>query len=216
MGSVFAFLGTFLLSLFVALLAALQLADHFGAGEEFILVLMVIAAMTVVAMLCFAITYAGARKVRAFDIVAVVLAILALALVALPAFVEWHAGRSARVALLDRDNIKLTLALLVPVLLVILVQWGLLRRRWLRALGAEDLSRWPWVVTVIGGLIVLNPIGLEFVHAALRELRQAPADWSRHFRVMATGAAALTLLVMAWIEYYIRSRMLRRLAGPSA
>ena len=38
-GAFLAFLGIFLLSLFVALLAALQLADYFAATDEFGLVL---------------------------------------------------------------------------------------------------------------------------------------------------------------------------------
>jgi hypothetical protein len=218
MGSAFAFLGTFLLSLFVALLAALQLADHFRATEEFVLVLIAIPALTFVILLCFAVTYAAARKARAFGIVAVVLALLMIALVTLPAFVEWRAGRSLRAAAFDRNNLKLALELLVPLLLAILVQWGLLRRRWLRARGAEDLSRWPWVATTIGGLVVLNPVGLDFVHSALPALRRPPNEWSQHVPAMAAAGAALALLVMAWIEYYIRSRMLRgRLAvGPAA
>jgi hypothetical protein len=217
MGSAFAFLGTLLLSLFVALLAALQLADHFRATDDLVLVLVAIPALTFVILLCFAVTSAAARKARAFNIVAVLLALLAVGLVALPAFIEWRAGRSLRAAALDRSNLKLALELLVPLLLAILVQWGLLRRRWLRARGAEDLSRWPWVATTIGGLVVLNPVGLEFIHSALPALRRSPAEWPQHVPAVAAAGAALALLVMAWIEYYIRGRMLRgRLAVGAA
>jgi hypothetical protein len=207
MGAAFAYIGTFLLSLFVALLATLQLGDHFGAAGEFIVVLLAIPVFVMLSMVCFGITMAAARTAHAFNVVAVLLALLAIVLVALPVLIEWRAGGTLQSLVLDRNNIKLTLELIVPALIAVLIQWGLLRQRWLRAHGGEELSRWPWAATVIGGLVVLNPVGLDFIHAALR---QSPTDWLRQFAAMVTGAGAVALLVVAWIEYYIRGRVLRR------
>ncbi len=46
-----------------------------------------------------------------------------------------------------------------------LVQWGLVRRRWLRAAAEDDFTRWPWIATAVAGLVVLNPFGLAFLQA---------------------------------------------------
>ena len=76
MAALFAFVGIFLLSLLVAVLAALQLADFFRATEEFIVVLMALPVFALVAMLVFAAAYAGARTPRVFHRVAIFLAII--------------------------------------------------------------------------------------------------------------------------------------------
>jgi uncharacterized BrkB/YihY/UPF0761 family membrane protein len=64
MGTFFVFFGILLLSQFVALLAGLQLADHFRATEEFIAVMMAIIVFALVAIVAFAIAYAFAPRVR--------------------------------------------------------------------------------------------------------------------------------------------------------
>ena len=207
MGTVVAFLGTFLLSLFVALLAALQLGDFFQANEEFILVLMVIPVVTFVAMAAFAIAYAAARSVRLFNRIATSLIVLVLALVLVPGLVQKIADRSTNPYTVWTENTSIMLELLVPLLLTILVQWGLVRRRWLRARGLEDLTRWPWVTTIVAGLVILNPFGLAVVSSAIA---YAPTDWLGDLWLGIALAAAAVLIVMAAIECYIRGRMLRR------
>jgi len=59
-----AVIGMFLLSLFVAMLAALQLADYFGATEVFILVLIVLPIFVAVCMLVFIVTNLVAQRAR--------------------------------------------------------------------------------------------------------------------------------------------------------
>ena len=76
MSAVPALIGTFLLSLFVALLAALQLADYFGANEEFILILMGLPVFVVIAMAVLVMASALARRVMVLDGAAVFLALL--------------------------------------------------------------------------------------------------------------------------------------------
>ena len=63
MGTVFAFVGIFLVSLLVAVMAALQLADFFNVNQEFILVLvlMLLPVFAVVSLTAFAIAYAAGR-----------------------------------------------------------------------------------------------------------------------------------------------------------
>src|SRR5436190_357811 len=60
------------------------------------------------------------------------------------------------------------LQLVIPALVAVLVHWGLVRRRQLRTIGEDDLSRWPWVTTAVAGLVLLNPFGLAFLQATLR------------------------------------------------
>ena len=62
MAAVFAFLGMLLISMVVALLAALQLGDFFNASGEFGLVILGVAAFTVLALLVFAIAYRADRR----------------------------------------------------------------------------------------------------------------------------------------------------------
>ena len=66
------------------------------------------------------------------------------------------------------ENTSITLELIVPALLAVLVQWGLVRRRWLQGHGDEDdLTRWPWITTAVAGLVILNPFGLAFLQGTL-------------------------------------------------
>jgi hypothetical protein len=213
MAVVFAFLGMLLLSLVVAVLAALQLGDHFRTGEEFVPILLLIAIFATAAIAVFAITYAVALQLSSINRIAIALAALALALVALPSLVERVAERSSNPFTIDTESTAVTLELLVPALLVVLVQWGLVRRRWLRAAGEDDLSIWPWITTAIAGLALLNPLGLSVLSSALRQ-----SDFMAPYFGAVTAAIAGTLVVMAGIECYIRGRILgRRLAasGPS-
>ena len=93
-----------------------------------------------------------------------------------------------------------------------LVQWGLVRRRWLLNAGEEDLTHWPWVTTAIAGLVILNPFGLAFLQGTLK---RSGGDFMWEFTPTVTGVAVGVLLVMAWVECYIRERMLnRRLGAP--
>ena len=95
-----------------------------------------------------------------------------------------------------------------------LVQWGLVRRRWLRAAAEDDFTRWPWIATAVAGLVILNPFGLAFLQGTLKH---SGGDFMWEFTAMVTGAGLAALLVMAWIECYIRDRILNRrlAASPS-
>ncbi|CAN0334446.1 unnamed protein product [Phaeothamnion confervicola] len=212
MSAMVALLGAFLLSLFVALLAALQLADYFGTGEEFILVMLAIMVFTGLAMAVFALVSAWTKQPRALGWTAAALAVLAAALVALPSLIETVASRSTNPFTVGIENTWIAIELLVPAFLAILIQWGLVRHRWLRLRGAEELTRWPWVTTVIAGLVVLNPFGLAVVGAALK---YSVIDWLRDLWLMVAGIGTAVLVAMACIETYIRGRMLRKRLGPA-
>jgi hypothetical protein len=213
MSAFLTFLGTFLLSLFVALLVALQLADYFAATEEFALVLMALPVFVTICLLAFIAANALARQPRVFNAVAACLALLAFMPLAFPALVKTAADRSSNPFSIAIENTAVALEFIVPALVAVLVQWGLVRRRWLRLRGEDDLSLWPWIATVVGGLAILNPYGLDIVGQAIT---YTPTNWLRDMvrTIALSGAAAL--LAMVFLETYIRGRMLRRRAtlGP--
>jgi hypothetical protein len=212
MATAFAFLGILLMSMVVALLAALQLGDFFGAGNEFGLVILAVAGFTVLALMVFALAYSLTRRADALIWFAFILAALALAPLALPGLVQMIADRSTNPYTIGVENTSITLELVIPALAAVLVQWGLVRRRRLRTAGEDDLSRWPWVTTAVAGLAILNPFGLAFLQSTLRH---SPSDFMWEFTATVTAAVLGILLVMAWAECYIRDRMLNRRSGAS-
>ena len=115
----------------------------------------------------FAICYATVKRVRAINGIALLLALLAIGLVAVPGLVPWIAAFSGNAFAASDELVPIALELAVPRLLAVLTQWGLVRRRYLRVAGEDDLTRWPWVTTVIAVFVVLNPFGLTFLLAAI-------------------------------------------------
>jgi hypothetical protein len=212
MSAALAFTGTFLLSLFVALLAALQLADYFGANEELILVLMTLPVFAFVSLLAFLVVNAVAKRPSAFHWIALLLALLALSPLALPILVQMIADRSTNPFTFGIENTAIVIELIVPALIAVLVQWGLVRRRWLRIRGEDDLSRWPWVTTIVAGLVILNPVGLDILGQAIT---YRASNWMRELMRTVALCSAAALIAMTLIEYYVRGRMLRRRSVPS-
>jgi hypothetical protein len=207
MAATFAFLGMWLISLVVALLAALQLGDFFGAGEEFGVVILAVAGFTVFALMVFALAYALTRRAAMLTWVALALAAVALVPAVLPGLIQTIADRSTNPYTVGGENTSIMLELLIPALCAVLVQWGLVRRRWLRKAAEDDLTRWPWIATAIAGLVILNPYGLAFLQGSLQH---SASDLMWQFTAMVTGAVIAALLVMAWVECYVRDRILRR------
>ena len=212
MSAAFAFLGMLLVSMVVALLAALQLGDFFGANDEFVLVIAGVMGFAAFALAVFALAYALTRRAGVLTLAALVLAVLALGPVVLPGLVQTIADRSTDPYTLGVENTYITLELVIPALLAVLVQWGLVRRRWLRVAGEEDLARWPWFTTAIAGLVILNPIGLAFLQATLKH---SVSDSMWQFTATVTAGVLGVLLVMAWVECYIRERILNRRPAAS-
>jgi hypothetical protein len=212
MAAVFAFLGMLLISMLVALLAALQLGDFFNASDEFGLVILIVVAFTILSQAVFALAYRVTRRAGVLTLVALLLSIVALAPLALPGGVQKIADHSHNPFTVGVENTYITLELIVPALLAVLVQWGLVRRRWLKSCGDEELTRWPWITTAVASLVTLNPFGLAFLQGTLN---RTGGDLLWEFVATVTGGALAALLVMAWIECYIRERMLsRRLEAP--
>ena len=211
MGTTLALIATLLLSIVVALMAALPLAIFFRATEEFIVVFAAIPVFAVITMLAFTVAYASASDAQVFHRVAIVFAAIATGIVATP--IVLGLGGSGPTGPSAKD-IQITLELLVPALIAILIQWGLVRHRWLRMHGQDALSRWPWITSVVGALAILNPPVLDLIGWSVR---QSPTDLFRGLAAATTIIGLAALIAAALIECTIRTRMLhRRLAGHSA
>jgi hypothetical protein len=213
MAAVFAFLGILLISMVVALLAALQLGDFFSASNEFGLVILLVMAFVTVALGLFVMTYAFTKSARPITWIAWFLAAVALMTPSLPGLIQMMADHSTNPFSVGTENMSIALELVVPALLAVLVQWGLVRRRWLRTVGDDDFTRWPWISTGLAGLIILSPYGLAFLQGTLRH--GAGGDFIWEFTATVTGAVLAVLLVMAYVECYIRDRMINRHRPPS-
>jgi hypothetical protein len=207
MATAFAFLGMLLVSMLVALLAVLQLGDFFLANDEFILVIAGVAAFTILSLAVLAIAYAVTPNAGLIAGVALVLAIVAVAPVALTGLIARIADRSTNPYTLGVEKTAITLELLIPALLAVLVQWGLVRRRWLRSVGESDLTRWPWFTTVVAALVILNPFGLAYLQSTLQH---SATDSLWALTASITAGVLCALLIAAWIECYIRDRILNR------
>lgn len=207
MAEILAFLGILLASLVVALLAAFQLVDFLDAAGEILIVIGCIAVFAAMVAIAFSAGYARARRVQVFNGIAIGLALVAVIAVRATGFVSWVAAHSSNPDRAGNGHAAIAVELLLPMLIVVLVQWGLVRRRWLRASGDEDLTLWPWITTAATELVILNPIGLMVVstvlqHAASGAVGSLPAT-------TATVGAGV-VVVTACIECYIRGRILRR------
>lgn len=207
MSAVLAFIGTFLLSLFVAMLAALQLADYFGAGEDFVMVMIALAVFVTASMVVLSVMSAAVRRIWILNWTAALLIVLACAPFALPVLM-WHAGWTPTLGpFFGPKDTAVTLEFIVPALLAVLAQWGLIRRRWLRNRNEDDLTLWPWFATLVAGLVVLNPVALDLLG---QELAFRTGAWPRDtVRTIVLGGAG-ALIAMTLVEYYIRGWIRRR------
>lgn len=204
----------FVLSLLAALGAAAQLADHYWYGEDFSLFVVPIAVFAAASVAAFGVADATIGGAGGLRNVALGLAAAALALALLPGLVGEIARRSTNpdVVLRAHDRLVAT-AFLLPVLIAITVQWGLVRRGWLRARGHDHATTWPWITFVIACVAILNPLGLAIFGAAFA---QSVTDWLRGLWLMVALGIAAVLLLIGLVEWRIRSRKLRARAGPPA
>jgi hypothetical protein len=203
MGTAVRFIAALVISLLVAFVAGQMIAMTFGLTEEYIAVMFGYVIFALVAIALFAVTYPLARKARAFNWTALGLALLLAVLSLLPNAIEAVQSRGSSPYNLGKDH-EVVLALLVPGLLLILVQWGQVRRRW-QSLREPDgaWTCWPWATTVVGAIAVLNPLGLEILKSAFSS---SGGDMLRGLWLMITLAAGVALVIGAIIEYRIRLR----------
>ena len=147
-----------------------------------------VAVFATFALAVFAIVYARTERTRALNGTAILLALLAVAIVAIPGVVPWIASHSGNPDTVGDEIIAIALELLVPSVLAVLVQWGLVRRRHLQMAGEDDLTLWPWVTTVVAAFVILNPYGLAFLQATLK---RTAGDMMWQFIVSVTAGSGL-------------------------
>jgi uncharacterized membrane protein YcjF (UPF0283 family) len=75
------------------------------------------------------------------------------------------------------------------------------------------MALWPWITTAVGGLAILNPLGLAVLSAALK---QDATAWLNELWTTVAAAGAGILIVAAAVECYIRSRIRRRRTAGDA
>ena len=202
----------FVLSLLAALGAAAQFADHYWYGEDFSLFVLPITVFAAVSVAAFGVAGTYVRDAGGLRVVALGLGAAALALTLLPGLVGEIARRSTNpdVVLRAHDRLVAT-AFLVPVLIAIMIQWGVVRRGRLRARGHEHATTWPWITFIIACVVVLNPLGLAVFGAAIS---QSTTDWFRGLWLMVALGIAAVLLLVGLLEWRIRSRKLKARAAP--
>lgn len=194
-----ALIGTYLLSLFVAQLAALHILDRFGPTDADTALLAVIAAATTVGMIVLVWARRRATSTRLLNHTAIAVSAVAVVL-SVPMAILLSAVAAAAAA-------DLLPFLLLPILIAILVQWGLMRQRWHAERHTADLvSTWPWFTTAATlGAAVLGPAGPALVPGAARPATVLAA---------AVGALILTAAIESYIRRRIVQRQLSAAAGP--
>ena len=69
-------------------------------------------------------------------------------------------------------------------------------------------TRWPWISLLLGAVVALNPIGLDFLHSAFLSGEQLSRNIARP--IVLSGLAILVLVGM--IEWLVRIVVFRRRA----
>ena len=159
----FCLVAALVLSLLAAFWAAAQLA-YFGGAQG-----LVVMGSVTLTFAVFADTYWRARGQHAFDKVA--LAMLAFTVILGPIGVELF-GR-----LVNTDQAGphgLPYLNLVPVSIAIVIQWRLVRWRWLATRGLHEASRWPWIATAAGTMFMLSRFELRALDEAIHGQAHLP------------------------------------------
>jgi hypothetical protein len=206
MGQLLTLAGAFVLSLIVALVAAWRLVEHFWYGEDLDLFVPPVAGFVLVATMVFALADARARDSRTLGLAALGLTIAALVLVVMPFLAEYVAAQSKNPEVILRPRSgKIRIVLLIPMLLAVAAQWWFVRRRWLEARDLDHWTAWPWITTIAACVVMLSPIGLEILDAAVT---QSSTDWFRGlWLIVALGFGGIVLLIGV-VEWLVRRRRL--------
>jgi len=211
MRTVLTFIGAYLLTLLIALFIAIELADFFRSQEEFIAVLLAQVLFSLIALVTFALAYRFAGHVRALGLAAIGLGLAAVLLEELPALGEMIATRSTDPYTLGTaHDFAITAELLIPAFALVLVEWRVLRHRWLAARGLDYRSTWPWITIGVAGLLLCNPVAFAIMSSAIR---QAPDDMLATFWLKVSVAVAALVIGLGIMERNIRRRRLVRRAA---
>jgi len=215
MRSILVFAGVYILSLVAAYVVGMQVAEYFFLQEEFTVVMFALALFSFVAIAVFAVVYVVQPNVKWLGYGAIGLALVAFGIEQLPALADTVASRSTNPYLVgSAQDRAIAASLLLPAFVMLLIQWPLLRRRWLVARRLEHRMLWPWFTITLACLLALNQGGLDLIGSVLR---QSPTDWLVGLWKLILAIACGALLVLALIEWWLRRRWLaRRVAAQLA
>ena len=69
-------------------------------------------------------------------------------------------------------------------------------------------TRWPWISLLLGAVVALNPIGLDFLHSAFFAGEQLARNIAQPI-VLAALAVMVLVMVLEWL---VRSLLVKRRA----
>ncbi|MBR0705265.1 hypothetical protein AB7M17_006480 [Bradyrhizobium sp. USDA 377] len=69
-------------------------------------------------------------------------------------------------------------------------------------------TRWPWISLLLGAVVALNPVGLEFLHSAFFAGEQLARNIAQP--IVLTALAIMVLAVL--LEWLVRSFLVKRRA----
>jgi hypothetical protein len=69
------------------------------------------------------------------------------------------------------------------------------------------MRTWPWITSVLTGILLLLPLTWDIVGSAIR---QSPTDWLRELWLIISLTGLAAILVLALAEWQIRKWLLRR------
>ncbi|MGX1164280.1 hypothetical protein AB7M16_000546 [Bradyrhizobium sp. USDA 372] len=69
-------------------------------------------------------------------------------------------------------------------------------------------TRWPWISLLLGAIVALNPIGLDFLHSAFFAGEQLARNIAQP--IVLTALAIIVLVVV--LEWLVRSFLVKRRA----
>lgn len=208
MRSILIFAGVYVVSLVAAYAAGSQLASYFFLDDEFFVVTFVLALFSLLAIAVFAVIYVAQPKVKWLGYGAIGLAVLAFGIEQSPALTDAFARGSTNPYLVGgAQDRALAACLLLPALVMLFVQWPLIRRRWLIVRGREQRMRWPWFTIALADLLALSRPGLEVIGSAVRH---SSTDWFGGLWTVILVIACGVLSGLALTEYWLRRRWLAR------
>lgn len=212
MRTVLTFAGIYIFSLAVAYAAGVEVAAYFFLQDEFDAVLFALALFSVLAIAMFAALYVVQPNVTWLGYGAIGLGAAAFGVEQLPALADAFARHSTNPYLVGgAQDLAIAAAFLLPAFVMLLMQWVLLRRRWLVAHRLEHRMVWPWFTIVLACLLALNPLGLAVIGSVIR---QSSTDWLVGLWTTIVAIASGVLLALALIEAWLRRRWVaRRAAG---
>jgi hypothetical protein len=204
------FVAAFIAGAVAAVLMAWQLTGSFRNPDEFGIVALALAIFASLATLVFWIACRKGSSVRWLGLAAISLAVIAVAFSGFPRWMDAVDAQSTDPYPSAHRDAQIVLEFLLPALAADFIIWRMTLHHLLKVSGKNARTNWPWFSIGLGAIVIFNPLGLGVLSSAIAP---SPTDWLAQFWLMVSVAGAVLLLILAWIEWVVRARMLRRSAA---